>query len=80
MLIGFGLAGRFLFALSDGIDMSGFAEGLGAFGIGTHIVPVLTLNDFTIPAVVALITALVASAWPAIRAVRLHPAEAVRHD
>ena len=31
-------------------------------------------------AVLGLITALVASAWPAIRAVRLHPAEAVRHD
>ncbi len=80
MLVGFGLAGLFLFALSDGIDMSGFAEGLGSFGIGTHIVPVLTRNDFTIPAVVAVATALVASAWPAIRAVRLRPAEAVRHD
>ncbi len=80
LLAGFALAGVFVFALSDGLDMSRFAKGLGSFGMGTHIVPVLTTNDFTIPAAVALATALLASAWPAIRAVRLRPAEAVRHD
>jgi ABC-type antimicrobial peptide transport system permease subunit len=80
LLAGFGLAGLCLFALSDGLDLSRFAEGLGSFGVGTHIVPVLTPNDFTIPAAVALLTALLASAWPAIRAARLRPAEAVRHN
>ena len=80
LLAGFALAGLVLLTLSDGIDMSRFAEGLGSFGMGTHIVPVLTMNDFAIPTVVALATALAASAWPAIRAVRLRPAEAVRHD
>jgi ABC-type lipoprotein release transport system permease subunit len=48
--------------------------------MGTQIVPVLGREDFTIPTLVALLTALLASAWPAIRAVRLRPAEAVRHD
>jgi ABC-type lipoprotein release transport system permease subunit len=80
LLAGFGLAGLCLFALSDGLDLSRFAEGLGSFGVGTHIVPVLTPNDFTIPTAVALLTALLASAWPAIRAARLRPAEAVRHN
>ena len=78
--IGFGLAGLCLVLLSDGIDLSAFSEGLGSFGMGTRIVPVLGVQDLTIPTVVALITALLASAWPALRAVRLRPAEAVRHD
>ena len=78
--IGFGLAGLCLVLLSGGIDLSAFSEGLGAFGMGTRIVPVLGVQDLAIPTVVALITALLASAWPALRAVRLRPAEAVRHD
>jgi len=80
LIIGFGLAGLFLFLLSDGIDLSAWAEGMNAYGMGTRIVPVLGLEDFTIPTAVALVTALLASAWPAIRAARLRPAEAVRHD
>ena len=80
LIIGFGFAGLFLFLLSDGIDLSAWAEGMNAYGMGTRIVPVLGLEDFTIPTAVALVTALLASAWPAIRAARLRPAEAVRHD
>ena len=78
--IGFGLAGLCLVLLSGGIDLSAFSEGMAAFGMGTRIVPALGIQDLTIPTVVALITALLASAWPALRAVRLRPAEAVRQD
>jgi len=80
LVAGFTLALLALFALSDGIDMSLWAESLASFGMGTRIFPVLTPADFTIPTTVALLTALIASAWPALRAVRLRPAEAVRHD
>ena len=65
-------------ALQDGIDLSLFAEGLSSFGVGTRLVPVLRTADFVVPMVVALATAFVASAWPALRAVRFRPAEAVR--
>jgi ABC-type lipoprotein release transport system permease subunit len=47
--------------------------------MASTIVPVLRIEDFTVPTVVAILTALLASAWPASRAVRLKPAEAVRH-
>jgi len=79
-----GLAIGFLGALAgvamlhDGIDLSRWAEGLTAYGIGTRIVPVLRLRDFAAPTGVALLTAVVASAWPALRAVRFRPAEAMR--
>ena len=76
---GFGLALGGVAALADGIDLSMFAEGLEYFGVSSTIVPVLRTADFTGPTWVALVTAVVASAWPAWRAVRLRPAEAVRH-
>ena len=81
---GVGLAAGFVAALAavaalqDGIDLSMFAEGLASFGVGTRIVPVLRTADFVVPMVVALLTAFVASLWPALRAVRFRPAEAVR--
>ena len=65
--------------LSDGIGLSAWAEGLTTVGAGTKIVPVLRLSDLGIPMVVAVLTALFASLWPALRAVRIRPAEAVRH-
>ena len=72
-----GLAG--VVALSGGIDLTSFSEGLTAYGIPPRIVPVLPLRDLAIPVVIASVTALVAGAWPAVRAVRTLPAEAVRH-
>lgn len=79
LVIGYALALAGWFLMRDGIDLGAFAEGLNAYGMASTMVPVLRAEDFTIPTVVALITALVASAWPALRAVRLRPAEAVRH-
>ncbi len=76
-----GLGGALLAveALGDGIDLSRWSAGLSAYGIGARIVPVLRSGDFLAPGVIALVTAGVASAWPAWRAARLRPAEAVRH-
>jgi ABC-type lipoprotein release transport system permease subunit len=48
-------------------------------GMGTRIVPVIRAYDIEVPLAVALITAFLASLWPALRAVRLRPAEAMRH-
>jgi ABC-type lipoprotein release transport system permease subunit len=78
LVLGFVGAVAGVWALGDGIDLSFFAEGLSAFGVGTRLVPVLRWADFTVPMAVALVTAVVASAWPALHAVRFRPAEAVR--
>jgi ABC-type lipoprotein release transport system permease subunit len=79
LLVGYALAVAGWYWLRDGIDLGGFAEGLNAYGMASTIVPVLRIEDFTVPTAVAILTALLASAWPASRAVRLKPAEAVRH-
>lgn len=78
LAIGFAGAIAAVWALRDGIDLQVFAQGLEYFGVGSRIVPVLRTSDFTEPLLVAVITAAAASAWPAWRAARLRPADAVR--
>ncbi len=65
--------------LADGIDLSRWSEGLTSFGVPSTIIPVLPDGEWKIPVVVALVTAILASLWPALRAVRTRPADAVRH-
>ena len=80
-----GVAGGFVIGiggvelLSDGIDLSRWGEGLQAFGMQTTIVPVIPESDLIAPVAVAVVTALLASLWPAQRAVRTRPADAMRH-
>jgi ABC-type lipoprotein release transport system permease subunit len=79
LALGYGIAVAAVAALRDGIDLSRWAAGLTSMGVGTVIVPVIRSQDVAIPIAVALVTALVASLWPSLRATRLRPAEAVRH-
>jgi len=76
-----GLAGGMLsiWLLRDGIDLSRWSEGLTAYGVSTRIVPVIRHRDLIVPVATAIVTAVLASLWPALRAVRIRPAEAVRH-
>jgi ABC-type lipoprotein release transport system permease subunit len=76
--LGFGLGFAAIYALRDGIDLSSMSEGLRAFGVPTRLVPVARAGDVRAPLWVAAITAFVASLWPALRAVRTRPAEALR--
>jgi ABC-type lipoprotein release transport system permease subunit len=62
-----------------GIDLSRFAASLTEFGIGSTVYPRLDLRDVLLPIGVAFITAILAALWPAWKAVRLRPAEAIRH-
>ncbi|MBW2236110.1 MAG: ABC transporter permease, partial [Deltaproteobacteria bacterium] len=61
------------------IDLSRWGEGLLSMGVGTTIVPVLRPYDLVVPTVVAALTALLSGLWPAVRATRARPAEALRH-
>ena len=61
-----------------GIDLSRFASALEGYGIGTTIYPAVELGDTFWPVGLALVTALIAAFWPALKAARLRPAEALR--
>ena len=79
LLVGFALAVGLVFSLRDGIDLTAFASGLNALGVGTTVIPLVRAQDFTTPTVVATLTAIVSSLWPAVRAARALPAHALRH-
>jgi ABC-type lipoprotein release transport system permease subunit len=79
LALGYAVAAFGVFLMRDGIDLSLFAKGLSWMGIGSRIVPVIRTYDLVVPVTVAVITAGVASLWPALRAARLRPAQAMRH-
>jgi ABC-type lipoprotein release transport system permease subunit len=62
-----------------GIDLSLFSEALRELGIGVRVYPALDPLDIVVPIAFAGGTAAVAAVWPALKAARLRPAEAVRH-
>ena len=76
--LGFAIGFAGIYGLRDGVDLSAFSEGLRQFGVPTRLVPVARSGDVVAPLWVASTTAVVASLWPALRAVRTRPAEALR--
>jgi putative ABC transport system permease protein len=78
LAVGMGVGWIGVLMLSDGIPLGAFGAGLDEFGIQPQIVPVLRANDIAAPVLMALVAALLASAWPAIRVSGLRPSEALR--
>jgi ABC-type lipoprotein release transport system permease subunit len=76
--LGLGLGLATVFLLQDsGIDLSNFAAGLERFGIDTTIFPVLDPGLYLRIAIAVFITTLLASLYPARKAVKLQPVEAL---
>jgi ABC-type lipoprotein release transport system permease subunit len=77
-------AGMVLTALSmvilsrTGINLALFAEGLAEFGVGEILYPVLPFTMYLVLTVMVIITALLAAVYPAVKAIRLSPADALR--
>ena len=79
-LAGIGLGVASVLALGRvGIDLGDFAGGLGRLGVASVVYPTLDGADLVSPLLLALGTALLAAIWPAWKAARLRPAEAIRH-
>jgi ABC-type lipoprotein release transport system permease subunit len=79
-LLGVGLGATLVWVLEHtGIELGSLSTGLSQLGIGTTIYPHLDPGDFVSPLGLAFATALAAAIWPAWKAARLRPAEAVRH-
>lgn len=64
--------------LGDGIDLSAFAAGVEMLNLAPKIRPAVVLQDIYIVIVATILLALLASLYPAIRAVRLDPLIALR--
>ena len=70
-------AGVFLL-VADGIDLTAFDKSLATFGLRPIFVPVLRAGDVILVAAMSLGLGLLASFYPARRAVKLTPLEALR--
>jgi len=77
--IGTAAGGGLCLWLSDGVDLAAFSEGLEAFGFSSNtLVPTIMPADLAFVVVASLVMGVVASFFPALRAVRLNPLEAMR--
>lgn len=61
-----------------GIDLSMWAEGLSALGYSSVIYPELTITNYILITILVITTGILSSIWPARRALKLNPMEALR--
>ena len=84
LIVGFALAGGIVVGVglveffADGIDLSSYAAGVELAGIRSRLVPHLMLRDVISLGALAVALAVFASAYPAWRAVRIKPLDALR--
>lgn len=64
--------------LADGIDLSGFADGLEMTGVKPELVPRLWAQDVFLVVGLSLVLGILASIYPAHRAVKVQPLDAMR--
>jgi putative ABC transport system permease protein len=74
ILIGWGTLSYFS---ERGMDLSAWSEGMREFGMSEVVYPSLSHNLYLELTIAVLITALIASLYPALKAIRLRPVEAL---
>ena len=63
---------------SVGIDLSSVAEGMEAVGYGAITYPMLEGYRYVQITLLVIVTGILASVYPALKALKLHPADAIR--
>ena len=78
LAIGLAIAFGAFSLIADGIDLSAFDASLASFGLRPVFTPVMVPGDVVLVAVLSLVLGLLASFYPARRAVKLNPLDALR--
>ncbi len=78
VLMGIGMGMLAVYSLSDGIDLSEWTAGIEGYYMSSVLVPVLLPYDIFRITVLSLLFGLLASIFPAWRAVRVEPLDAMR--
>lgn len=61
-----------------GIDLSQFAEGFAAYGVGDQVYPILPSEFYVYLALMVIATSIFSAIYPALKAIKLDPANAIR--
>jgi ABC-type antimicrobial peptide transport system permease subunit len=77
LLIGDVLAWLTIRPLESGIDLSIVGQGMEYWGASSVLYPALRWEDVVLANVVVLVLGFIASLWPAVRASRYEPVEAI---
>jgi ABC-type lipoprotein release transport system permease subunit len=67
-----------LYFSDKGINLSAFSAAYSAYGISTELYPALPISFYPILTVMIILTAIFAAVYPAVKAIKLRPAEAIR--
>jgi ABC-type lipoprotein release transport system permease subunit len=78
LVLGLAVGAWLVSLLDEGIDLGRWAAGVEMWGIHTVLVPRLLIADLVLVAVMTLIFGVIASFYPALRAVKVRPLEAMR--
>lgn len=63
-----------------GIDLSQYAQGFEALGYSAKVYPQITAGFFGIVTILIIITGILSSVYPAFKALKLNPVEAIRNE
>lgn len=69
-----------LLTARNGINFMQYAEGMEAFGYSAHVFPEVSASFFIMMSVLVIITGILSSVYPAMKALRLNPVEAIRTE